>query len=292
VALGLAIVQLGKDGDTRFTNSPEFLLWSALVAVGIAVWLAMGVGMLDTVRELAGLFRDGRPAIPVGGLFAVYAVYGAGLFAVLAFVNAGPALPLNHFTVRTRLILALGLLSAAPTVVTLWLVAERLRHLRPLLATAAAPSPLPDPGARVEELRTLWRCSVRSLAAASVTVSFAVLMAGSLRNALLAYDRPRYAEQFPVVALLIYGSFFTVAFAAVYMPTLLSWRARARQLVDVIYRTPDDGKPDENWMKGRTTLEQLLGINIGVMAQLSGMLAIFGPLVTSFLAGFVPQLAP
>jgi hypothetical protein len=27
------------------------------------------------------------------------------------------------------------------------------------------------------------------------------------------------------------------------------------------------------------------------VAQLSGMLAIFGPLATSFLAGFVPQLA-
>jgi len=32
-------------------------------------------------------------------------------------------------------------------------------------------------------------------------------------------------------------------------------------------------------------------LNIGIMAQLSGMLAIFGPLVTSLLAGFVPQLA-
>lgn len=96
-------------------------------------------------------------------------------------------------------------------------------------------------------------------------------------------------ERFPASALLLYGAFFTAAFAAVYMPTLLRWRARARQLVDAIYRTPGDGKPDETWTKGRAALEQLLGINIGIMAQLSGMLAIFGPLVTSLLAGFVPS---
>ena len=67
------------------------------------------------------------------------------------------------------------------------------------------------------------------------------------------------------------------------MPTLFTWRSRARQLVDAVYPIPDDGKPDEAWMKGRAALEQRLGINIGIMAQLSGMLAIFGPLVASFL---------
>lgn len=137
----------------------------------------------------------------------------------------------------------------------------------------------------------LWRCSVRSLAAASVAVSLAVVVTGALRNALLAYDRDPWEEAFPASSLLLYGAFFTVAFAAIYMPTLLTWRTRARQLVDAVYPTPGDGKPDETWTKGRAALEQLLGVNIGVMAQLSGMLAIFGPLAASFLTGFVPQLA-
>jgi hypothetical protein len=109
------------------------------------------------------------------------------------------------------------------------------------------------------------------------------------RNALLAYDPVTWKEAFPESGLLLYGALFTVAFAAAYMPTLLTWRSRARQLVDAVYRTPPDGKPYEAWTKGRTALEQLLGINIGLMARLWGMLAIFGPLAASFLATSFPS---
>jgi hypothetical protein len=287
-AIGFAIVQVAKGGDARFTASGEFFVWSGLVAVAVAVWVAMSVGLLQTVGELRGLFGEEGSAIPVPGLFGLYGLYAAVLFAMLTLGGRGPALPLDHFSLRTRTVLAIGLATAAPTVVTLWLVAERLRQLRLLLA---ADAPMSNAGDRVEELRTLWRCSVRSLAAASVSVSLAVVLAGALRNALLAYNRTRLEKDFPASSLLLYGAFFTVAFAAVYMPTLLTWRGRARQLVDAVYPVPDDGKPDEGWMKGRAVLEQLLGINIGFMAQLSGMLAIFGPLATSFLAGFIPQLA-
>jgi hypothetical protein len=286
-AAGFAIAQVDKGGDARFTTSLEFFVWSGLIAVAVAVWVAMSLGLLPTVRELRSLFGDDGPAIPVSGLFGIYALYAAVLFAVLTAGNR-PMIPLDHFSFRIRTVFVIGLASAAPTVVALWLVAERLRRLRPLLAAGA---PLSNAGERVEELRMLWRCSVRSLAAASVAVSLAVVLAGAMRNALVAYDPATWKEAFPESGLLLYGALFTVAFAAVYMPTLLTWRGRARQLVDAVYQTPVDGKPDEAWMKGRTALEQLLGINIGLMAQLSGMLAIFGPLAASFLATFVPQLA-
>jgi hypothetical protein len=281
---GFAILQVGKGGDAKFTDSDEFLIWSGLNAVTVAAWVVMCVSLGFTVRELCNLFRDDGPAIPVLGLFCIYGLYAAALWAAF-MVWAGPTIPLDHHYFRIGTNLAIGLAAAAPTVVTPWLISERLYPLR---AEGAA---LSNAGPRVEELRTLWRCSVRSLAAASVAVSLAVVVAGALRNALLAYDRDATEEAFPASSLLLYGAFFTVAFAAVYMPTLLTWRSRARQLVDAVYPIPGDGKPDEAWTKGRAALEQLLGINIGVMAQLSGMLAIFGPLVASFFAGFVPQLA-
>jgi hypothetical protein len=286
-AAGFAITQVDKGGDARFTTSLEFFVWSGLIAVAVAAWVAMSLGLLPTVRELRDLFGNEGPAISVPGLFGIYALYAAVLLAVLTAGNR-PMIPLDHFSFRIRTVFVIGLASAGPTVVALWLVAERLRRLQPLLA--AGPS-LPNAGERIEELRTLWRCSLRSLGAASVAVSLAVVLAGAMRNALLAYDPATWKEAFPESGLLLYGALFTVAFAAVYMPTLLTWRSRARQLVDAVYPTPADGKPDEAWMRGRTALEQLLGINIGVMAQLSGMLAIFGPLATSFLATFVPQLA-
>jgi hypothetical protein len=284
---GFAIVQVRLGGDAKFTGSDEFLVWSGLIAVTVAVWVAMSLSLFPTVRELRSLFGNDGPAIPVRGLVGIYAMYAA-LLAVVFIRWAQLTLPLGHSSFRIRAILAIGLAAGAPTIVALWLISERLRRLYPLLAGSA---PLSNAGDRVEELRTLWRCSVRSLATASVAVSLAVVMLGALRNALLAYDPTTWEAAFPASTLLLYGAFFTVAFAAVYMPTLLTWRSRARQLVDAVYPIPDDGKPDEAWMKGRAALEQLVGINIGITAQLSSMLAIFGPLAASFLAGFIPQLA-
>jgi hypothetical protein len=55
----------------------------------------------------------------------------------------------------------------------------------------------------VEELRTLWRCSVLSLATASVAVSLAVLVTGALRNALLAYAPAIWEAAFPASTLLL-----------------------------------------------------------------------------------------
>jgi hypothetical protein len=74
------------------------------------------------------------------------------------------------------------------------LVAERLRRLQPLLTAGA---PLPDAGDRVDELRTLGRCSVRSLAAASVSVSLAVVLAGALRRGCPWGRRSRSARPRP-----------------------------------------------------------------------------------------------
>jgi hypothetical protein len=82
-AAGFAIVQVNKGGDASFTTSGEFIIWSALIAVAVAIWVAMSLGLLQTVRELRGLFRDRGPALPVPGLFGVYGLYAAVLFAIL-----------------------------------------------------------------------------------------------------------------------------------------------------------------------------------------------------------------
>jgi len=289
--VGYAIAQVDKGADLKFTTSDEFLAWTGSIVWGVTVWVAMSLGLLPTLQELSKLFDKEEPAIPIRGLFGLYAFYATLLLVILTRVEPTQKivsiLPLDHFTLRIRIFLAIGLAAAAPVVVIVWLVAERLRLLKALLEPPASPV---DSGRHVKELQVLWRCSARSLLVASITVSVSVIQTAALRNALLAYDRNTWEQRFPASTLVFYGAFFTAAFAAVYVPALLAWRSRAQQLVDLLYQTPDNGKPDESWMKGRTLLEQLLGINTGAMASFSGLVAIFSPLATSLLTAFVPQL--
>ena len=177
-AAGFAIVQVNQGGDARFTTSGEFFVWSALIAVAVAMWVVIGLNMLQTVRELLGLFGDRGPR------FQFLAYSGSTDCTPACCSPSSRWRPGSDDSTRSlhpthRTILAIGLATAAPTVVTLWLVAERLRRLQPLLTWQA---PLPDARDRVDELRTLGRCSVRSLAAASVSVSLAVLLAGARRT--------------------------------------------------------------------------------------------------------------
>jgi hypothetical protein len=78
----------------------------------------MSLNLLQTVQELRGLFRDRGLALPAPGLFGFYGLYAAVLFAILTLGGQAPTLPLDHATLRTRTILAIGLATAAPTVVT------------------------------------------------------------------------------------------------------------------------------------------------------------------------------
>jgi hypothetical protein len=59
---GFVILQVAKGGDARFAARGEFFVWSALVAVAVAVWVAMSLGLLQTMGEFRGLFGNQGPA--------------------------------------------------------------------------------------------------------------------------------------------------------------------------------------------------------------------------------------
>jgi hypothetical protein len=60
-AAGFAIVQVNKGGDAGFTTSGEFIVWSALIAVAVAIWVAMSLacskrcGSFVAYSEIEGL---------------------------------------------------------------------------------------------------------------------------------------------------------------------------------------------------------------------------------------------
>jgi hypothetical protein len=286
-AAGFGLVQIGGPlPGRRPIDVDDFTAFSIMVGVAVAIWGAIGIGLVERVPRLRELFAPGRPAISVGGLFGIYAACIAAV-AVALVTKAGPppGIPIQRFNLRSAILTVIGLACAGPAVVILWLSTERLRDLRGRLERK---EPLDAPAGRIDELQMLWRLSLTAVAALSVTVSATALILGGLRKMLIRYDS-EYALYYEEWKLLLLGIFHLIVFAGVYAQTLLSWRGCGHLLVAAIYTTPPDGKPDEAWTQGRARLRQLLGLEGGRLKQLSDAAMVFAPLASSVLIWLAPS---
>ncbi|MER5934965.1 hypothetical protein [Streptomyces sp. NPDC002054] len=264
---------LFQSDSARFEGSDEYLAWSVWAGVAMAIWLAIGVRLSGTVRQLRTSFEPHTPAAPMWVLCVVYALFATLIAIPFHQAKLPAAVAFDSFQARVWVVVVIGLMSAAPAVFAIWLVAERLRQLRQLLQTANG---LGSPGHRIDELRRLWQHSLTALAALSVALSVGVFTIEGLR-ALAS------TEAFPPWKMLLLGLFLTIAFASVYVPMLLSWRGCSRQLVNAVYMTPATGKPGESWTQGRARLMRLLGLEVGLVKRLSDALIVLAPLAASLL---------
>jgi hypothetical protein len=93
-----------------------------------------------------------------------------------------------------------------------------------------------------------------------------------------------------------YGGFFSLVFASIFVPALLTYRAAASRLVDEVYAPPDSipldrDYPGETYSQGRSRMEKMLSLDVTVGKLLSSAVGIFAPLGVSFAAAFIPQLS-
>ena len=279
--VGFALFQVGKGGrDWWLTSTDDFTAWSVWVGFTFALWIALGVRSLSLTGTLRALFPTAVTAIRLPVMFALAVVYAGAIGSVLVTADGPPPwvygdwcrciLPLDpHFKVRVAVVIFIGLIAAVPSVVVLWLVAEALQWVQGLLETDTCDSA----GQRLDELRTLWRCSMATLGALSVALSAAALVIGGLSKLL----------GFPGRDVVLIGALLTGVFAAVYVPVLLAWRSRARQLVDTVYPTPPTGKPDADWTEGRARMMQLIGLDVGLPTRLSNAVVALAPLEAALL---------
>ncbi|MCC3775430.1 hypothetical protein [Streptomyces sp. UNOB3_S3] len=285
---GYLLFQTNSAGfDTSVESAVEYRVWSVWVGIAFAIWSAIGVGMLGTVWQLRGLFTPNPPAIPVRGLFGIYLVYAA-VIAIPFYVSGVPPALNDDFRVRVLVVVAVGLVAAAPAVITIWLVADRLGQLRKLLRRADT---IGSPGDRIDELRRLRQHSLVALAALSGALSVAVLTIGGVRVLAAIVSEESTEETFPLPIMLLVGLFLTIAFALVYVPMLLSWLGCARQLVDAVYATPTTGMPDEDWIQERARLKGFLGLDIGLMKRLSNAFLVLAPFAVSVFTELVKQIS-
>ncbi|MFI9227560.1 hypothetical protein [Streptomyces rimosus] len=269
-----------------FTKLLEFDLWSALVGASIALYVAVAYAMAYGVHRRWRHPVD-RPAPWAVAALALGAVLLMGaVFGVLRFFTPPGTLPvpLDGLAWRVPVLLVLGMLAAAPGAVGLWDVQVGLLRLSRRLPTE--PGVLTPAGA-LRELDRAWRDAVRFLTGGSLIISTAVIDAGALRNALLAHGAPE--KTFPASSVLLYGAFFSVMFALVFLPVMVLWRSVAGRLVEVTVRIPEADELTEDWIERRARLVAFLRLDLSLPKVLAPALGILAPLATGAFSLFLPS---
>ncbi|GCD33425.1 hypothetical protein OEIGOIKO_01145 [Streptomyces chrestomyceticus JCM 4735] len=268
-----------------FTSLLEFDLWSALVGASIALYVAVAYAMSYAVRRRWRQPIDRPAPRAVAVLVAGAAVLLGAVFGILRFFTPPDSVPvpLDGLAWRVPLLLVLGMLAAAPGAVGLWDVQVRLLRLSRRLPTE--PDVLAPVGA-LRELHLGWRDAVRFLTGGSLIISTAVVDAGALRNALLAYGMPE--KSFPASSVLLYGAFFSVMFALVFLPVVVLWRSVAGRLVESTVRIPEADELTEDWIERRARLVAFLRLDISLPKVLAPAFGILAPLATGAVSLFLP----
>ncbi len=300
----------GSAASARFVASLEWVTWATLAGFStatFAVMLVLGLGAVIRPPTSWGLTET--PKRRRYGYLVVASVFVLGLAAFI-LIGSKPApavasLPVQHIIWRTRGVVLAGYVAVIPWLALVWLAHAACAQLE--ATTRGLPQgglPTADVSVRsgqerevvdafqrtVDQLRRLWRLMTYCVTAAAITVVVAIVTAGALRAAFLAYAPDRAAE-FPGSEVLLFGALFAALQAAIGLPLVISWRARARDLVERAYPFRLGGPSTDAWITERARLEALLHLDVTLLRNPLAALSILAPLVTSVLAVFIPGLS-
>lgn len=299
-ALGTGLLvrfHAGESAEAKsFMGLFEFGLWSGLIGVSLALWIAVAAVAANALYE-----RWRQPANHPGR--AAFCVYGAGLLGVgLAVSTALGVLPpkadpwypspfpWDGAAWRFTVLVLLGQLAACPVIVGLWDTQARMAQMaRRISGSGSAPDAAPADDS-LRELHTLWKDAVKFLTCGLIIICMAVIDTGALRNALLAYaaQTPGVEVDFPASYVLLYGAFFSVMFAFVFVPVALQWRGLAHRLVESTSPIPAPGALTADWMDQRAALTSFLRLDLSLTQALSPTLGILAPFAASALSLVLP----
>jgi hypothetical protein len=282
-ALALSKVK-AKPGTTGtvFISSPNFRVWIAVAAFSAALWLIL---FIRGCRLLTRLDPKGDLAIDIL-LYVLFAV--AIVLALWVLQGRALAVPIVRWAWRTRALLALAGLAAAPWMMAVWRIHKSLHQLGPRMEavrTASADTSA-ETKSLMQQLSATWEDIQHVILALSLVVTPAVLTTGALRLALV----PDYvsSKEFPKLSVMLYGLFFAVFVAAAVLPMVLAYRSRARELVDYLEPVPAGGKPTSDFTASRERLEGLLHLDIGYLQSPITVLSILAPFVTAAVTALIP----
>jgi hypothetical protein len=286
-AIAFGIIGLGglpENGTRRFgsafRHSGEFRMWVFLLVVQTAMW-AIGAALLlspEMRRPLRHVWADAR--------LPVFASVAATAVPLVTFVTVVSLKSNLHYPLRwhREKVLALSLIGIGVALIG---IAELA-----LVRFALERAPTGGTAKDIEHYLTLRTLLQRVLGVEGAIVGAAVLSAGALRNAVVAYNQihTKYESvpdpsKFPREFVLIYGAFFTLLLAMLYVPVYF-------RLLDVgrenVKNACEDADPrSEAWLAAyekRKKLEEYLQLEVTTSAGFRSGVAILTPLASALVA--------
>jgi hypothetical protein len=281
------VTQLGSDTDEKLVESGPFRTWVAVAAFAVVAFVDT---LLAGVRELRSdrLRSSALSAKVYGWLFLAFAA-----IVVIALRNGGrggPPVDIQYWRAISLGVLLLGAAAAGPWVVSVWASHDVLSNYRGRILAFPSATSTTTPSYDLDDMMALL-LDIRKLIAAAVgrlliLVLGAVLLSGALRAALV----PRFISEdgFPASAVLMYGAFFTVMLSLAVLPLMRAWRQTATMLLDQAYPVRVATSADD--AAARDRMAQRLNLDGALFTSPVTLTSLLAPLVTSFLAVFIPQI--
>jgi hypothetical protein len=279
-----ALVALGFAFGLYFVLTSQYrhtALWLAWAPLLVALTTTAGAAFpygLDRWAELRQLLSGHAVRVrDVAGRVAAIAVVSL-LISVASTRLPGPA-QTNWRGVTLVAVLLFGGIPAAGAM-------EGVRH-------AARNSPASDNGGRqVAVLIKLRELLQRLLAALGALVALWTFTIGAgivLQRALAAGSAQGDVTSAPQQLVLIFGGVGSLLVALFYVPAATALQRRGQNLCEELFSLHEakEGSAILSLAEDRHKLEQLLGIDRGVVADLQTGLAILGPLLGSAAAAFL-----
>jgi hypothetical protein len=256
-----------EEAGRRFLRRPETLVWLTLLAAQAGLWV-VGWG---AARALLAQLSEGRSrAVTITG----FALVGLLVVAVIVLpaVTTPTATPLPLHRPKIITFIVLGALAAAPWIEAIWRVGT-IATKRGAVLEADESAPLAfDSYLRLREQLG------QAVVVLGVIVAGLTLTTGALRLAILK-ETP--AADFPISSVLVYGGFFSLLLALIYVPVQLRMIALGNRLRD--RAVPITAAADLDAFKRRGEAETVLQLSAGPIASMQAGLAVLAPLLTALL---------
>jgi hypothetical protein len=256
-----------EEAGRRFLRRPETIVWLTLLTAQAGLWV---VGWGAARRLLPKLSQGQSAAVSITG-FALVGVLVVAVIVVPA-VTTPTATPLPLHRPKVIAFIVLGALAAAPWIEAIWRVGTIARM---------SPTPVVD-GSRPHAFDTYLRLREllgHAVVVLGVIVAGITLTTGALRLAVLAHTP---AANFPISSVLVYGGFFSLLLALIYVPVQLRVIELGNRLRDEAVPITARGRLDA--FKRRGEVETVLQLATGPIASMQAGLAVLAPLLTALLA--------